>query len=129
MVYAAFHFFVEQKPPSISQSTLLNNKVLSAEILWAFKTVESHNSYNSCSGISTLFHRMFTDSAIAEKFTCGDDKCAYLLCFGLAPYCQSYLEKLLKSTDHYVLLFDESLNRDTQSSKMGYVLALLGSKI
>ena len=99
------------KPLTMQESTALNNQTLTAEVLWAFKCVESYYSYNSCTAISTLFQRMFCDSRIAEQFTCGESKCAYLTCFGIAPYCQSHLEAKIKKADSYVLLFDESLNK------------------
>ena len=61
---------------------------LTAEVLWALKGVCAHYSYKSCENISDLFMHMFPDSAIAQKFLCGERKCAYLVCFGIAPFFQ-----------------------------------------
>lgn len=90
-------------------------EVLSAEVYWALDVIEKHGSFNSCTGKSELFRLMFPDSPIASKFTCGDDKAAYLTTFGIAPHFSSLLLSKVKSSSDYVLLFDESLNRPLQS--------------
>ena len=60
---------------------------------------------------------MFPDSDIARQFSCGEKKCAYLCCFGLAPH---FRELLLKAVgpEPFVLLFDESMNTTTKSKQM-----------
>ncbi len=60
--------------------------VRKAEVLWALKCVASHYSYTSSNGSDKLFSLMFPDSKIAQSFTCGRDKIAYLIYFGLAPF-------------------------------------------
>ena len=91
---------------------------LTAEVLWALKGVCVHYSYKSCENISDLFMHMFPDSAIAQKFLCGERKCAYLACFGIAPFFQQQLVQYVKQLDGYVLMFDESANKATQTKQM-----------
>ena len=91
-----------------------------AEILWAMKTVEAGYSYKSCENAGKLFSTMFPDSSIASKFTCGEKKCAYVVCFGLAPHFKSELLKNLNRSDTFVILFDESLNFKTQNKQMDF---------
>ena len=75
------------------------DSVLTAEILWAVKTVSNHYSCNSSSGIDSLFWAMFPDSHIAGKFQCGPTKCMYLICHGLAPFfMNSLMTKIKKHT-------------------------------
>ena len=38
-----------------------------AEILWGFKCIMSHFSFNSSTDITDIFKAMFPDSAIAQK--------------------------------------------------------------
>ena len=90
--------------------------ILTTEIMWAFKAVSAHFSFNSCAPISELFTRMFPDSEIAKKITCGSDKIAYT--FGLDPHFQDLLKRRLNSSDGFVLLFDESLNRELNKKQM-----------
>ena len=81
--------------PSSSQisSHFSKEDVLSAEVLWAIKTLMAHYSSNSSAGTDKLFAKMFPDSQIAKQFQCGKTKCSYLINFGLAPY---FKEKLMK---------------------------------
>jgi len=71
-------------PPSIT--LVSSDDVLHAEVLWVLKVFTSSYSLNSCKDISNLFSKMFPDSQVAQFFSCGATKCAYLLCFGLYPY-------------------------------------------
>jgi len=103
-------------------STLLphaaTEAVLDAEVLWTLKTCISHYSYNYCSDIGTVFRKMFPDSNIASRFTCGETKCSYMLKYGLAPYFKQLLPEAVKRSPLYVILFDESLNKSTQEKQM-----------
>jgi hypothetical protein len=101
--------------PRSSFSVTDRNK---AEVLWAMKCVHSHYSYNSCTDIKELFINMFPDSNIAQTFTCGERKCSYLCCFGLAPHFKSLVLESVRSSDFHVLLFDESLNKVTKTKQM-----------
>lgn len=91
---------------------------MTAEVLWALKVVLSHYSYKSCEDIAQLFQRMFADSTIAKQFSCGEKKCAYVACFGVAPFFQQQLLDEIKKLESFVLLFDESLNKVTQSKQL-----------
>ena len=114
--------FIFRQIPSTSGGNMdrfvSREETLHAEILWTMKVVDDHYSYRSCERTSDLFSMMFPDSAIAKKFSCGERKCAYLCSFGLAPYFLDLLKNSVKKEDHTVLLFDESLNRMTQSKQM-----------
>ena len=74
-------------PASTTSATLTQcisrDDVLNAEVLWAIKTVMSH--YSS-SNTGEQFKMMFPDSQIAQKFSCGNTKCSYLITHGLASY-------------------------------------------
>lgn len=100
------------------QSYIGNNETLDAEILWALNTVKSHHSYKSNENIGQLFRKMFPDSSIASRFSCGEKKSAYYAVFGLAPHFKNNLLDQLKQNDCYVLLFDESLNHMRQSKQI-----------
>lgn len=103
---------------SVMERIVTRDETLKAEILWALKVIMSHYSYKSCEGTSKLFQAMFPDSRIASQFTCGEKKCAYLICFGLAPHFKQLLKDVVKKEEAYVLMFDESLNSVCQSKQM-----------
>ncbi|GBO06919.1 hypothetical protein AVEN_148841-1 [Araneus ventricosus] len=91
------------------ETHVVENDVLDAEILWTLMTVKNHGSYKANEGIEKMSHRMFPDSAIASKFSCGGKKAAYYAAFGIAPYLENLLQENLNKTN-FVLLFDESFN-------------------
>ena len=93
---------------------MTRNDTLSAEVWWALKVNSSHYSYKSCEDINFY---MFPDSEIAKKFTCGEKKASYLV-LGLLH--TSRVLKKVKSSDGYVLLFDESLNHELQKKLMDF---------
>ena len=93
--------------------------VLIAEVLWALKTLISHYSQRSSEGTDKLFKNMFPDRQIAQSFQCGRTKCAYLICFGLAPYYHNMLlSKFKEPGTKFVISFDESLNKVLQQEQM-----------
>lgn len=106
--------------PCVSVESLSSTKTeaMKAEVLWTLKVVTSHYSFKSCEGNSVLFQRMFSDSAVARQFSCGERKTAYLAAFGIGPYLQSSLKLRLKKESAYVLLFDETLNSQLQKKQM-----------
>ena len=61
---------------------------------------------------------MFLDSVIAKSFTCGEKKCAYVVCHGLATFFVQQLADKTKLLDCFVLLFDESLNKFMQTKQL-----------
>ena len=99
------------------ESHVAKNDVLDAEILWTLKTVKNHGSYKANENIEKIFHRMFPDSSIARKFSCGEKKTAYYAVFGIAPYLENLLQENLNKKK-FVLLFDESLNIMKQEKQM-----------
>ena len=100
---------------SVMERSVTHDETLKAEILWALKVIMSHYSYKSCEGTSKLFQAMFPDSRIASQFSCGENKCAYLVCFGLSPHFKQLLKDVVKKEEASVLMFDESLNSVCQS--------------
>lgn len=98
---------------------------LKAEVLWCLNMMESHYSFNSSGGTGALFSAMFPDSAIAKTFACGATKSMYICTHGLAPHFKHLLcKKLSSDREDYVLLFDESLNRKTQSKQCDFHVRL-----
>ena len=89
-----------------------------AEIMWSIDVVLSNYSFNSVSNKSYLFCKMFPGSKITENFSCGETKCTYFVCFGLAPYFKELLTNSLSNVEHIVALFDESLNKTSKRGQM-----------
>lgn len=105
--------------PSISQVNQMtlpstSEDVIKAEVLWVLNVVMKGHSFNSNENVSQLFKKMFPDSSIAEDFSCGPTKCAYIICFGLYPYYHELLLEYIRSAKYYTISFDESLNEITQ---------------
>lgn len=110
---------------SSHSSVAVRQDTLKAEILWCFKVVEDHQSFHSCQGNNELFRRMFPDSSIAKDFKLSESKCKYMTVFGLGPFVQGILKDYIKkSCSHYVILFDESLNKPLQSKQMDFLIRL-----
>jgi len=61
---------------------------------------------------------MFPDSRIASQFPCGEKKCAYFICIGLAPHIKQHLKDVVKKEEACVLMFHESLNSMCQSKQI-----------
>ena len=55
---------------------------------------------------------------IAKSFTCGEKKCAYVVCYGLAPFFVQQLADKIKLLDCFVLLFDDSLKKFMQTKQL-----------
>ena len=71
-------------PVSLPSTFLvISEEVLLAEVLGVIEVITSHYSFSSCQVVSCLFSKMFPDSQIAQSFSCGATKCAYLACFGI----------------------------------------------
>jgi hypothetical protein len=64
---------------------------------------------------------MFPDSDLAKTMSCGETKSMYLSCFGIAPYFKSLVEKTTK-TNPYVVMFDESLNKELQKKQIDILI-------
>lgn len=63
-----------KEPPKTVNNYILDESVIIAEIRWALKCISSHFSYRSCGNIGDIFKTMFSDSAIANKFSMGYTK-------------------------------------------------------
>ena len=113
---------VQHKKQCTLPTFVLNSSVTEAEILWAIRTVLTHSSQRFCDGLSKLFVRMFSDSAIAKSFNLGRRKCSYFINFGIAPYLKELLLAKLKSSEFFVTFYDESINRVLQEEQMDVVL-------
>ena len=93
--------------PQTSQS------VIEAESLWS-KFVCKHNlSFQTSDHATKLFRRMFPDSEIAKRFSCGHTKTAAIIKEALAPH---YLQKTLHDmSNSFLILIDESNDRTDKS--------------
>ena len=112
--------------PSTSHTSpdtvVVTGDVIRAEVLWTLKVVMCHYSINNCNDISATFEAMLPDSGFATTFTCGAAKCAYLSCFGLAPYFHEQLVDMVRSTACYLISFNECMNRISQNKKMHFII-------
>ena len=86
---------------SPSTSLIISEEVLHVEVLWVIKVITSHYSFSSCKDISCLFSKMFPNSQIAQSFSCGATKCAYLACFGIYPYFHELLMEKIRAVKYY----------------------------
>ncbi len=80
-------------------------KFIEAEILWS-KLIAMHNiPFQASDHATKLFHRMFPDSEVVQKFSCGHTKTAAII-KTLGPH---YLEKTLTDMSKlFSVLMDES---------------------
>ena len=92
---------------------LLKRITLTAAMCWTIKTITSHYSNKSCKNIGNIFQLMFPDSFIAKTFACAEKKTAHLV---LHPMFSNLLTENDKKQNSYVLLFDESMNSELESS-------------
>lgn len=107
---------------------LTNEKVLTAEIIWALNKIMCGFSARGASKSSDLFKVMFPDSYIAEKFSMQKDKLGYIVSYGLGPYFQNALCSDLKQCDYYCVAIDESLNKISQKGQMDFIIRYWNQK-
>ena len=86
---------------SPSTSLIISEEVLYAEVPWGIKVITSHYSFRSCKNISCLFSKMFPDSQVAQSFSCGATKCAYVACFSIYPYFHELLMEKICAVKFY----------------------------
>ena len=65
---------------------------------------------------------MFHESNIAKKYHLGPDKLRYPVNFGLGPYFKNILMESIRKYGHFVISFDESHNKTTQSSELNFLV-------
>ena len=63
-------------------------QVMKAELRWVWNSASTSKNFNSEDKAAYLLRAMFPDSQIAQSFTCGRNKQAYLLNFAIAPFCE-----------------------------------------
>ena len=107
---------------------IISEEVLHAEVLWVIKAITSYCSFSSCRVIGCLFSKVFPDSQIAQSFSCGARKCAYLACFGIYPYFHEPLIEKICAVKYYTLSFHESLNQINQKKQMDMILRFWDNK-
>ena len=115
------HAEKEKESKKVQQTldeTVLSDDVTKSEIMWALEVLRNNYSYRSCANKSTLFATMFHYSKIARNLKLGKTKCSYVLCHGIAPYCNNVLHETLKKTTYLVVLFDESYNSSVKKGQM-----------
>ncbi|GBO00918.1 hypothetical protein AVEN_2551-1 [Araneus ventricosus] len=93
---------------------LLKETVTKAEIKWCLQAVYTHKSLR-CAERDV---QSFPDSEIAKRMQLGRDKMAYMIVYGIAPFLkQNLLDEILVS-EHFVVGFDESINKVSQKQQM-----------
>ena len=79
-------------------------------------------SLNSCEQIGACFKAMFPDSEVAQKFTLGRSKAAYVIYFGLAPFFGTITQNKVSQSPYYFISFDETLNVIIQKSQKDFMV-------
>ena len=102
-------------------SLVILEKVLHAEVLYFIRVITNHYSFSSCKDINLLLSIVFSDSQIAQSFSCGATKCAYLPCFDIYSYFHELLIEKIRAVKYYTLSFDESLNQINQKRQMDII--------
>ena len=93
--------------PQTSQS------VIEAEALWSKFVVKHNFSFQTSDHATKLLHRMFPDSEIAKRFSCGHTKTAAIIKEALAPH---YLDKTVHDmSTTYSVMMDESNDKTDKS--------------
>ena len=100
---------------SVFMSSALAESVQKAELLSCLKLVRCHHSFRSQN--EDDYQEMFTDSAIAENYSCAETKSRYLVTHGLGPYFHQQLRDSVKGLK-YVLMFDETMNVKNQLKQL-----------
>lgn len=109
-------------PAAQVSSYMLSEGVMRAEIIWAIDRVMRHFSLRDGEESSSLFPFMFPDSDLASKFQMKKDKLAYMATYGIGPYFQNQLSKVVASCPFFCISFDESLNKVSQKGQMDLIV-------
>ena len=97
---------------------VINSAVSKAEIRWNLKSVITGYSNHSDADCRSMFH----ESNIAKKYHLGPDKLRYPGNLWLGPYFKNILMESIRKYGHFVISFDESLNKTTQSSELDFLV-------
>ena len=85
------------------------NRVTTAEVLWAMNCVEHDYSFNSADKSAELFRTIFPDSDIAKNFSMGATKLTYVVNDGLGPlFHNEVVDDLKNGKNGYIVVFDEN---------------------
>ncbi len=103
-------------------------KATESEISWALKCVLDHTPLTKTNDINQQFQFMFSDSKIAENFSMGEKKAAYLITFGIAPYFKDQLLRSVQEAECYVISFDESFNHTLGLEQMDFIVRFLNGR-
>ena len=101
-----------------------NSAISAVEIRWALKSMIAGYSNNFNADCSRLFLSMFPDPNIAKKYHLGPDKLWHSVNFGLGPYFKNILMDSIGKSAHFVINFDESLNKAKESSEVDFFSAI-----
>ena len=99
-----------------------NSEIITAEIYWALKVVQSNLSLNSCKDLNSLFWKMFPGSDIAHSYSMTKTKLSYVINFGIATHFRTLLHVKLVNSKFYTVCFDESLNKVVQKCQIDFSL-------
>lgn len=105
---------------SMKQNVLVNlstlkEKKLQAEVLWCLERVYTHTSLRKAARDVKMMKLMFPDSEIAASMQLERTKISYMIVFVLAYHFRQELQGSLQLCDYFVVAFDESLNKISQS--------------
>ena len=89
-----------------------NSAVSEAEIRWTFQSVIVGYSSKCNADFSRLFLSMFIDSNITEKYHLG-------------PIFKKIMIKSIGKSNHFIICFDEFLNKVPQTSKLDFLCHIL----
>ena len=74
----------------------------------------------SCEQLKLLFSAMFNDSNIVKSFRLGKTKCGYYVAYGIAPFFEREITKVLNKSPCYSVSFDENLNKIFHLEQMDF---------
>ena len=96
-------------------SDLKRLSVIEPEALW-LKFVKHNVSFQTSDHATKLLHRMFLDSEIAKRFSCGHTKTAAIIKEAFAPH---YRDKTVHDMSKtYSVMMDESNDKTDKSCKI-----------
>lgn len=111
--------FAAARPSSSSLNEfIVKEDFITAEIMWAIDKVVRRISLRDGEESANLFKHMFPDNIIAKKFNMHKDKLSYVVTYGLGPYFQNEISKIVKQCPFFSIFFYESLNKVAQKEQM-----------
>ena len=91
-----------------------SSSVINAEALWATFVVEHNLAFQASDHATKLFHKMFPDSSVAKKFSCGRTKTAAIIIEALAPhFSKRSLDNLDKNAPFSIMMDESNDKTDT----------------